>query len=307
MSSSKNVLVLGGNGFIGSHLVDALAAQDFNVVVFDHFSAPPQFNESSKIKTIKGDILDQAGLSAALEGIDYLVHAFSATTPYTADLDPYADIEKNLLASARIFELGAQKGVKKVVYISSGGAIYGASAENGKSAKETDIALPISPYGICKLATERYLEYFEKKSGLQHVSYRLSNPYGPRQVTKNNQGVIPRFIENISHDQPISLYGDASSSRDYIYIEDAVNLIAKTFESATQRVYNIGAGEQTSLKDLIAALEELLGKRANVTTQPEPKSFVHTTRLDISRFVSEFNLKPQISLKEGLAKTIQSS
>ena len=305
MDMKKQTLVLGANGFIGSHLVDSLAQLGFQVVAFDRFSTDPQFAERPNVRVVRGDIFELPAVTEALQGVDFVIHAFSATTPYSADMDPYADIEKNLLHSARIFELCAQQKVKKVIYISSGGAIYGSSAENGRSARETDAALPISPYGIGKLAAERYLEYFQRKYGLRHVSYRLSNPYGPRQVTKQNQGVVPRFIENISRGETISLYGDGSSSRDYIYIEDAVRLISSTFEDCTQTVYNIGSGAQTSLSALIATLEQLLNKSAVIESVPEPPTFVHTSELDISRFTEEFDLRAELNFKDGIAKTIQ--
>lgn len=305
MSRKKRILVLGANGFIGSHLVDSLVQMDLEVIAFDRFSSEPRYNPSDDIKKIQGDIFTLSDVENALEDADYLMHTFSATTPYSADLDPFLDIDKNILNSARIFDLAGKIGVKKIIYISSGGAIYGASAENGKSANETDVALPISPYGISKLATERYLEFFERKYGIKHVSYRLSNPYGPRQITKHNQGVVPRFISNISANETINLYGDGSSSRDYIYIEDATHLITNTFEKSTHRVYNLGSGIQTTLTTLIDTLEELLGSNAHIKLLPEPASFVHTTQLDVSRFTDEFKQCARVDLKNGLSRTIE--
>lgn len=304
MSKLPKALVLGANGFIGSHLVDQLALKQFDVVAFDHFSKTPRFKGRPGVERFNGDILNLDNVAAALEGVTYVMHCFSATTPYSSERDIYLDIDNNLVGSVKLFELCAQHGVAKIVYISSGGAIYGASAENGRSAKETDAALPISPYAINKLATERYLDYFAKKYGLHHVSYRLSNPYGPRQVTKHNQGVVPRFIESILGGTPLMLYGDGSSSRDYIYIEDAAEMIAGSFANCRESVYNIGSGIQTSLSSLVKTLEGLLRKKAIIKKLPEPVSFVHSTQLDVSRFTHEFNLSPKVDLEQGLRKTI---
>lgn len=305
MDKAEGVLVLGGNGFIGSYLVDALAVEGYRVVALDRFRSKPQFNDHPNVSVLQGDIFDADIIEQALSQIAYVVHSFSATTPYSSDINPYFDIDKNLMNTVKIFEACAKQKVKKIVYISSGGAIYGASAENGRSAKETDVALPVSPYGIVKLATERYLEYFHKKYGIQHVSYRLSNPYGSRQTTKHNQGVVPLFIKNIKAGTTLKLYGDGSSSRDYIYVEDAAKLIARSFKDGQHTVYNLGSGKQTSLTELISILESLLNSEAKTESLPEPPSSVRTTQLDVSRFAEEFSMSYELELKEGLAKTIE--
>jgi UDP-glucose 4-epimerase len=305
--NNKKCLVLGANGFIGSHLVDTLAREGYKVVAFDRFSHPSQFLKNENIMIVRGDVSEPSDVIAALNSVDTVFHCYSATTPYSSDIDPYSDITENLLGSVKIFELCVKQDVKKIVYISSGGAIYGSSAEKENGAKETDLPLPVSPYGICKLATERYLDYFSKKYGIKTISYRTSNPYGPRQITKHNQGVVPRFIEHIKERKPIMIYGDGSSSRDYIYIEDAANFIVSSFNIATQQTYNIGSGKQTSLKDLIKALEIVCGETAQVEYLPEPKTFSRMTQLDTTRFIEEFGKSTETSLEEGLSKTASSN
>lgn len=305
MSKQKRCLVLGANGFIGSHIVDSLVGMNYKVIAYDRFSHTQGFKANDNISLVKGDIFDADNLASSLVGVDYVFHCFSATTPYTSDNDPYSDITQNLLNSVKIFELCAKANIQKLIYISSGGSIYGETAEYGHAAREDDPALPISPYGISKLATERYLAYFKRKYNLDHLIYRLSNPYGPRQMTKHNQGVVPRFIENISAGETISLYGDGTSARDYIFIEDAVRLISETFQKRTRHtIYNLGSGQPTTLEDMIHAIEHACGTKAKVEYVDEPLTFVHKSQIDVTRFRDEFHLEAHTSLNDGILKTV---
>jgi UDP-glucose 4-epimerase len=300
----ETCLILGGNGFVGSHIVDKLAARgDLHIRVMDRFDAGQQFHQSPNVATLKGSAFDPKDLKAALKGVSYVVHTLSATNPFTADIDPYADIE-NLRHSVEIFEACATAGIKKVAFISSGGAVYGSLAEQ-RVATEQDIPLPVSPYGICKLATEHYLEYAKRKYGLEYIVYRLSNPYGPRQVFKQGQGVIPAFLHHIINDEEITIYGDGKNSRDYIYIEDAAQMIADSLTKPNKHgVYNLGSGKQTAVNDIVAALERVLGKAVPVSYHEAPKTALQKTDISIDRFKEEFG-EPLLTLfHDGLAKTI---
>jgi UDP-glucose 4-epimerase len=302
-ATNEICLVLGGNGFIGSHIVDKLAEKG-PVRVMDRFDHGAQFHESANIEIVKGSAFNQQDLAKALEDVTYVIHTLSATNPFTADLDPYADIQ-NLRYSVEIFEACAKAGVKKVAFISSGGAVYGTLAEQ-KVADERDIPMPISPYGICKLATEHYMEYFKRKYGLEYIVYRLSNPYGPRQVFKQGQGVIPAFLHHILKDEEITILGDGTASRDYIYIEDAARMIADSLTKPNKHgVYNIGSGKQTALNDIVSSVEQVLGKQAPVNYAEAPKTMPQKTDISIERFKEEFG-EPLITLfHEGLEKTIR--
>ena len=301
---SGGCLVLGANGFIGSHIVDALAAADYKVRAFDRFGTPEQFQTADNVETVRGDLYDEMTLTSALENIDYVFHCFSATTPYSSDRDPVSDVEKNLLPSIKIFEQCVQAKVKKVVFISSGGAIYGPIAEE-KPASENDAASPVSPYGVNKLAIEGYLAYFKRKHGLEYVAYRLSNPYGPRQVTRNNQGVVPTFVEKISRGEEVTVIGNGTTSRDYVYIGDIGSMIAGSFAQAKQSIYNLGKGEQASLNDIIAALTDILKKEPIVKYVEEPKTFLKHAGISTERFEKEFDMSAETSLQAGLARTVE--
>ncbi len=167
---SKTCLVLGANGFVGSYLVDQPAVRmNMRVRAFDRYSKDPQFGITDSVEIIKGDIFNDDELRKSVAGVDYVMHSFSATTPYTSDTDPYQDISDNLQRSVKLFELCAQAGVKKIGFISSGGAVYGSVTEH-KVADELDAPLPVSPYGINKLATEHYLSTLSASTVLNILS-----------------------------------------------------------------------------------------------------------------------------------------
>ena len=171
-------------------------------------------------------------------------------------------------------------------------------------ASEEDRPEPISPYGICKLTIEHYLGYYQRKYGLSHIIYRLTNPYGPRQLVKQNQGVIPAFIGHVIGDEPITILGDGNASRDFIYIDDAVKMITGTFYKQTKYdVYNIGSGIQSSLAEIVSILAKETGKNIEINYEVAPKTFLAKTSVSIARY-EEFGKIDRTSLQNGLSKTL---
>lgn len=300
--NSKKCLVLGANGFVGSHLCESLAKNN-KVIAFDRFSKPPQFDDSSGIEIVHGDINNDEELRNSIKQADYVMHSFSATTPFVSDKDPYRDIIENLHRSVRIFEICAEESIEKIGFISSAGTVYGSATEN-RTAAETDAPLPVSPYGIIKLSIEHYLEYFKRKYSMDYTVYRLTNPYGPRQVTKNSQGVIPTFIHKIINHEELTIYGDGKSSRDYIYMKDAADMISVSFTSnSIFPVYNIGSGVQTSLLEIIESLEKIANITPKVRYAGAPKTFLEHNSVSIDRYNSEFKPSKILTLEQGLAET----
>lgn len=294
-------LVIGANGFLGSHLVDSLASEGHDVRAFGRFSRKPLFNEVQNVEIINGDFLNRSDLTDALEGMEYVFHFVSTTTPMTADNDPLIDIETNIHMTVTLLDEAVNKGVKKIIFASTS-SIYGIG--DGVPSKESDVPKPVSPYAIGKLTIEHYLRYFKVKHGLESVSFRISNPYGERQSLNRRQGVIPIFMNRAYLKQPITMMGDGSMARDYVYVKDVTNMIAEVFNKPNQReVYNLGSGKSTSLNEVIENIEAITNQSFDIEKKPAPSTFIHTVALDTSLFTEEFGLQPRTSMSEGMKAT----
>lgn len=297
-------LVLGANGFIGSHLVDQLIEQGEYIRAFDRFgdSEARFMPNDKKIEIFPGNFLNKNDLSQALNGVEYVFHLISTTTPATAENDPLIDIDTNVRMSVELLEECVTQKIKKIIFASTGGAIYGDIKVAGPINEETS-PQPISPYAIGKLTIEHYLRYFNRKFGLPSLTYRISNPYGERHSPVNRQGVIPIFLEHIAKSEQITLLGDGSMVRDYVYVKDVASLVAKTFKQANQPLYNLGSGQGVSLNQLIEIIKKVTGREVKIDRKPKPTTFVQNVVLDTSLFNNEFGLVPETSLEEGIAKT----
>lgn len=295
-------LVLGANGFLGSHLVDALRKRRHTIRAFDRFDTDVRFIDNAKIQKVTGDFFNRHDLREALRGIDYVFHFISTTTPLTAEDDPLIDIETNMKMSVRLFEECVKQKVKKIIFPSTGGAIYGMNAKRTRIS-ESVTPLPISPYAIGKLAIEHYLQYFKRKHSLSSVVFRISNPYGDRQALNSKQGVIPIFLEHIARNEPITVLGDGSMVRDYIYIYDAAEMIAESFLHTKQNVYNLGSGRGVSINELIKTIRKVVGKPFTIEHRSNLSTFIERVVLDVSRFQSEFHVRPETLLEDGIRKT----
>ncbi len=294
-------LVVGGNGFLGSWLVDALVDQGHEVSVFDRFSSGQSYI-STGVRAIVGDFMNHAHVRAALSGQEYLFHFLSATTPATAEDDPTIDIRTNIASSVELLEFAVEAGISRVFFASTGGAIYGEQAPG--SISELALPAPISPYAIGKLAIEGYLRYFQKKHGLNSVAFRISNPYGPRQKSNNKQGVIPIFLNNLAAGRSVVQYGDGSMVRDFIYVEDAAKLLANVVNYEPRHpVYNIGSGEGHTIAELIGVISQVTEVELDVQVVPQPSTFVDRVVLDTSRYRAEFGEQQFVPLSEGIRRT----
>lgn len=306
MPTKKPILVLGANGFIGSHLVDELVRQGHKVRAFDRFASTTkhQFYQNENIEIFSGDFLNRADIRAALDGVDVVYHLVSTTTPVTAENDPLVDIDTNLHGSVELFQQCVDAKVKHIFYTSSGGTVYG-ERQNTLPIKETEATLPVSPYGIVKLATENYLRYFKAKYNVDYTIFRLANPYGPRQPFWRRQGAVSIFLDKVINDEALTIFGDGSMIRDYIYIGDAVEMMVAALSGTEQDVYNIGSGKGVSVNEMLKSVEKAVGKKSKKELVPAPSSFVHTSVLDISRYSEEFQFVPRVSIDEGIHRAYQ--
>lgn len=297
-------LVVGANGFLGSYLVDELVRLGHDVTAFDRFSRETATYTAEGVVKFAGDFMNQADIVEAVRGQRFVFHMVSTTTPATAENDPTLDVRTNIASSIELFQHCVDAGVERVSFASTGGAIYGNEPDGATS--EAARAMPISPYAIGKLAIEGYLRYFGAKYGLESVAFRISNPYGPRQRTNRKQGVIPIFLNNLAEGRPLTVFGDGSMVRDYVFASDVARMIGETADRPLRHtIYNVGSGHGASLLELLGIMERVTGIHPMIETQPTPKTFVDKVVLDTSRFRAEFGFEPFVSLEDGIAATWQ--
>lgn len=296
-----NALVIGANGFIGSHLVDSLSAEGHEVTAFDRFSTgDPTF--TADVRLFAGDFMNRGDLDEVLVGQDYVFHFLSTTTPATADTDPTLDIRTNVAQTVELLESCVEAGVKHVYFGSTGGAIYGPQGRTNYS--EAERTVPISPYGIGKLMVERYLDYFRTRHGLQSTALRVSNPYGPRQRPNRKQGLIPIVLRQIALGRPVVQYGDGSMVRDYIYVDDLVRMVtAMVGKPISSDVYNIGSGVGHTVAEVFEAIRRVTGSDFEIVQRPQPSTFVDRVVLNTDRYRGEFGSIDLTSLDEGIELT----
>lgn len=295
------VLVLGGNGFIGSHLVDRLLREGHEVHVFDR--QPERYRTGiDAVKYYMYDFGNRAVLASALKDIDMVFHLVSTTSPKTSNDDPEFDVMSNLVETISLLRLCVAEKVKRFVFVSSGGAIYGTPLSLPVS--EDCPKHPLSSYGVTKLAIESYIELFHHLYGLDYVVIRPSNPYGERQNPLGDQGVIAVFLGKIAKNLPIEIWGDGNAIKDYIYIEDLIDGIYKAaFFKAKHCIFNIGSGTGCSINDIIRVIGKTTDAPISINYRLLEKFDVQKTFLDISRAKKELSWEPRVFLTEGIART----
>lgn len=292
-------LVVGGNGFLGSHLVDALARAGHEVTSFDRYSAGIA-RHAEDVRRVEGEFLNRADLELAVRGQDLVFHFLSTTTPATAESDPSLDVRTNVAQSVELLQSCVAADVDHVYFASTGGAIYG--DQDKPEYRETDQPLPVSPYGIGKLTIEHYLRFFETVHGLRSTALRISNPFGTRQHVHRKQGLIPIALREVALGNPVIRLGDGRMVRDYIEVGDLMRMIVRMLgQEHRHPVYNLGSGRGLTVNEVLAALERVVGRAVDVREMPVPASFVGRSVLDISRYREEFGDVELRSLESGVA------
>ncbi len=298
-----NAVVVGGSGFIGSHLVDRLVAANWDVTVLDlrerRYEPQP-----AGIRFIRGDLTQPYLVREALLGADVVFHLAWATIHETANRDPAADVRLNLIPSIHLVEACREANVRRLVFVSSGGTVYGTAHDLPIS--EQHPLEPITAYGITKLAVEKYLEMFRSLSGLDYVVLRPSVPYGPRQNPLAKQGAVAVFLFRVANGLPLLIWGDGSVTRDYFYVSDLVDaLISSTSVDLAEkpRIFNLGGTEELSLNQLVGRVEKIVGREAVVEYGPARTFDAPRIDLDTSRAERVLGWRPQVSLDSGLART----
>ena len=294
-----NVLVTGGAGFIGSNLVDMLLEKGFNVSVLDNFSSGKKENVPPRINLIKGDICDKDIVKKALKDVQVVYHFAAQASVSVSMKEPLLDANVNTIGTLNLLNQAFTSEIDQFIFSSTGGAIYGEPAKIPPS--ETSPEEPVSIYGVSKLAAEKYIKFYEKV-GLNCSILRFANVYGPRQDPNGEAGVISIFLNNIKSNKPVYVFGDGTSSRDYVYVKDVARTAIEILKKPSPDPINIGSGKETIMNDLILSIENIVGKNIEVIYTDERKGDVKNIYLDCTRLKKHLNWIPSTSLENGLTE-----
>jgi UDP-glucose 4-epimerase len=294
-------IVLGGGGFIGTNLCRRLAGRGAHVRAFSrHFSFPDAMPGVVRYTGVFGDA---GALAAAIKGFDVVYHMVHATPPQPANADMAGDIRSNVLPSLALFDICRKLGVKRIVFLSSGGTVYG-RAEIVPT-PETAPTEPIAAYGISKLMIEKYLALHEHLHQTDYRVLRVTNPFGPFQTIIKNQGIIAALIARGLADEPIEIWGDGSAVRDFIYIDDVADALEiASRDQSDFRVFNIGRGEGHNLREIVSEIRRLLGKELKILWKDARAIDLPVSVVSNARAKEVLGWAPKTALDEGLRKTI---
>jgi len=299
-----NILITGGAGFIGSNVVDALVEKGHKVVVVDDLSTGKKENLNPNAQFFNIDLREKDALEEVFQNSkpEIIYHIAAQIDVRKSAADPAFDASVNIIGSINLFELAVKYNVRRIIFSSTGGALYG-EPENLPAGEDT-LVVPLAPYGVSKYCTEQYLNYFKRMYGIEKVILRYANVYGPRQDPLGEAGVIAIFTGRILNGENPIIYGDGNQTRDYICVEDVVkaNLLAM---DGKQGIYNIGTGKETSVNELAKMFSTILNKDIKPVYEPPRKGEVQRIALDGTRAKEELGFTSQFSLEEGLRKTIK--
>lgn len=288
-------LVLGANGFIGKHLVEQLLINDNQITVFDK---KIDKTNNKNVKVIQGEFSKYYDFNSLLNKVDIVFHLISTTLP-NSEKDLSDEIDENVIATLKLLDACVANKIKKLCFISSGGTVYGES--KGIPFVETDTTMPICSYGIQKLAIEKFLHLYYHKYNLDYSVIRLANPYGPGQNPKGYVGAICVFLDKVINHETVLIYGDGSSVRDYIYIDDAIEGILNIANyNGKEKVFNLGSGIGTSLSEIIGLIEELIHAKVKVKYFPKRISDLEYSVLDTTLYNNLFPKHEFIDLVKGI-------
>lgn len=297
-------LVLGGGGFIGSAVVDRLLQEKQSVRIFEQAGVSPRriFNPHEEVDWVTGDFSNPSDVRNALEGIEFVIHLVSTVVPKSSNQNPLYDIESNLMGSVALLTAAVEAGVKKILFVSSGGTIYGKPVD--LPIRENHPTDPICSYGVVKLAIEKYLGLFYQLYGLDYSILRISNPFGEGQKSNSGQGAVAVFLDKALKGKPIEIWGDGSVTRDYLYISDLADAFSRAlFYDGPERVFNISSGQGTSLNQLVELIEGVLGQSVERIFHPARSFDVPVNILSNQLAREELGWSPKVQMRDGIVLT----
>lgn len=296
-----NILVTGGAGFIGSHIVDAYVAGGHRVTIVDDLSTGKRKSLNPRARFVKGDIRDK-GLSRLFkrDQFDVVNHHAAQMDVRRSVNDPVFDASVNVIGLLNLLDLSRQSGVKKFIFAASGGTYYG---ECDRLAREEDPAQPLSPYGVTKLAGEHYIRAYGALHGLAFTVLRYGNVYGPRQDPHGEAGVVAIFCQRLLAGEPVSIYGTGKQQRDYVFVRDVARANVAALTKAPGESVNIGTGKATDVNRLFKILSKCHGGASNIKYKPLRSGELFRSVLNVSRASRVLGWKARMSLDVGLAET----
>lgn len=296
--------VFGANGFIGRHVVGRLAAMGAEVIAFGR-DFPPDFHDAvgSHVETRRIDITDELETHATLQGVTHVIQLINTSTPAMGNKRVVADLALNVAPQVSFIESCIMAGVKNFIFISSGGTVYGIPKR--KPIPETHPTSPLNSYGLGKLMVEYYLNMLTRGSDLGYTVLRVSNPFGPGQLSHKGQGLVPAVLKQFAAGAPVTIFGDGLSERDYIYIEDVVDaIIACIDRGPLNDAINIGSGHGRTVLEVIDAIEEVLGQPIDRTFTEARFTDTPCNVLDISKAKQLLGWTPRTDFQEAIRVTV---
>ncbi len=303
------ILVTGGAGFIGSHIVDALIEENHEVFVVDNLSTGKKENlpacagRNPKAKFFKLDITEKKLEKVfKAEKPQVVFHLAAQIDVRKSVADPVWDAKQNILGSINLLENCKNFGVKKIIFSSTGGAIYGDTDKIPTT--EDHLERPLSPYGIAKLAIEKYLHYYQQIFGLNYIALRYANVYGPRQNSKGEAGVVAIFCDKLLAEQQPVINGDGKQTRDYVYVSDVVKANLLALNSLKIGIYNIGTSVETDVNQLAALIKSNINTDLEFSHGQAKAGEQQRSCIDYTKAKIDLGWQPEIKLEEGIKKTV---
>lgn len=299
------ILIFGGGGFIGSTIADRLLVDGHELRIFERPRVSPyrKFTELEKIEWVTGDLSSTHDVGDAVSGMDAVLHLVSTTLPKSSNDDPIYDVQSNVVATLQMLNAMVTHNVPKIIFISSGGTVYG--NPEYLPIDEKHPTNPLVSYGITKLVIEKYLQMYSHLYGIKAITLRVANPYGERQRIETAQGAVGVFLNLALKGDPIQVWGDGSVTRDYIHVSDVAEAFVKALDySGTQTCFNVSSGTGTSLNVLIDMLKDEIAMPVDVRYQAARSFDVPVSVLcnDLAR--EELKWVPSTSMRDGIARTV---
>ncbi len=302
----KKIAILGANGFLGKNATKYLAQKEnYQVIALSRrFDAGI---EKTGIEFEIVDLLDPFQLTSALEGIDIVIQLVSTSSPGMMNRFLEEDIYNNVIPHINFMRICSSLGVERVIFISSGGTVYG--QPQYLPIDEKHPTHPLSSHGISKLITEKYYDLFAQTELLNYVILRVSNPFGPYQLFRKSQGLIAAVIEKIKHQQDVLIYGNGLAERDYLYVDDLMHAIFQAIETPdiSREIFNIGSGHGRSINEIVSTIENIIERDIPVRYIAERNTDVSKNILDISKAKKILNWQPKNQFEDALKKTLHFS